>query len=328
MMSDSNEWRLSAEALADLRSFDHIEMRPGGREEILEEMSEDFPYLLVLSQHDRYQNRTVPWHWHQELEFFYVLDGPVDYATPHERLTLPTGSAGFVNANVLHMTRATDGRAGVNLLIHMLRPQLLAERGSMLWRSYVEPLTSATSVELLCSTPDDARGEGLRSGMRESFEVALAGEKGWELRLRDAISEVWLELVACAGERTGNGPAAMPHQRDERLKAMVDYVGRHYDERIGVAQIAAAAFASERECYRTFRECLGVTPGQYLRDYRIQQACRMLAHTTRPISAVADMTGVGGASHFGQEFRAAMGCTPTEYRRKWQDSNNSRQDVV
>lgn len=103
-------------------------MRPGGREEVLEGISEDFPYLAVLSEHDRYHQRSVPWHWHQELEFFYVLSGVVDYATPHELLTLGPGSAGLVNANVLHSTRAVDGRPGVDLLIHMPRPQFIAER--------------------------------------------------------------------------------------------------------------------------------------------------------------------------------------------------------
>ena len=38
-----------------------------------------------------------------------------------------------------------------------------------------------------------------------------------------------------------------------------------------------------------------MTPQQYLRDYRVQQACRMLAHTTRPMGAVAELSGLGSA---------------------------------
>lgn len=302
----------------DLKSFDHIEMRPGGREEILEDVSEDFPYLAVMSDHDRYHGRTVPWHWHRELELFYVLDGPVDYATPHERMTLSTGSCGLVNANVLHMTRATGGRAHVTLLIHELRPELLATPTSRIWRTCVEPLTATTSIELLAVSPDEGGGAVLCEAVRRSFDTVRAERDGWELRLRDELSEIWRALLDRARPRLADGPAAMPRARDERLRAMLDFVGSHYSEDIGVADVAAAAFASERECHRTFRECLGQTPAQYLRDYRIQQACRMLAHTTRPVAAVARMSGLGSASHFGQAFRAAMGCTPTEYRRAWQ----------
>lgn len=141
---------------AALASFDHIEMRPGGREEVLDGVVEEFPYLAVLSQHDRYHERTVPWHWHQEVELFYVLSGTVLYATPHERLELGPGAAGFVNANVLHMTRAVDERPGVDLLIHEFRPRLIAEPRSLLWSRYVEPLTSTTSIELFATGPDDS----------------------------------------------------------------------------------------------------------------------------------------------------------------------------
>lgn len=256
---------------AALASFDHIEMRPGGREEVLDGVVEEFPYLAVLSQHDRYHERTVPWHWHQEVELFYVLSGTVLYATPHELLELGPGAAGFVNANVLHMTRAVDGRPGVDLLIHEFRPRLIAEPRSLLWSRYVEPLTSTTSIELFATGQGDSATRGLR--------------------------------------------------------AMLDFVGAHYPERIGVRDVAAAAFASERECHRTFREALGVTPAQYLRDYRIEQACRMLAHTPRPVAAIAELTGLGSASHFGQTFRAAMGCTPSEYRHRWQYSDTRRRQT-
>lgn len=181
MTNTDAPWRPSADDLADLTGCDHIELRPGGREEIVDGVSEGFPYALVYSQHDRYQGRSVPWHWHQELELFYVLEGPVDYATSHERLTLPTGSAGIVNANVLHMTHATDDGPNVNLLIHMFRPQLLAERDCLLWRRYVEPLIRETPVELVYDVPRGPEGETALGGrVLAAFRTALARERGWE----------------------------------------------------------------------------------------------------------------------------------------------------
>ena len=80
-----------AQAWSFLSRCDHIELRPGGREEVIS-VAEDFPYLAVYSGHDRYQGRSVPWHWHQEVELFYVLSGTVEYETPHERLTFGAGA--------------------------------------------------------------------------------------------------------------------------------------------------------------------------------------------------------------------------------------------
>lgn len=191
-----------------------------------------------------------------------MLSGTVLYATPHERLKLGPGVAGFVNANVLHMMRAVDGRPGVDLLIHEFRPRFIAEPRSLPWSRYVEPLTSTTSIELFATGPGDSATRGLRETLRSSFDVVEEGAPGWELRVRDAISEVWLGFVGLLGPRLAEGPAQMPSARDERERAMLDFVGAHYPERIGVRDVAPAAFASERECHRTFREALGVTPAQ------------------------------------------------------------------
>lgn len=302
-----------------MECYDHIEMRAGGREEYMEQISEDFPYLAVLSDHDRYANKTVPWHWHQELELFYVLDGTVDYATPNAHRTLGPGAAGLINANVLHMTRAHQDADGVRMLIHEFRADFLAGAGTYLARTYVEPLLKATSLEMLVLEADDPTTEALRQRLLASFDLEREAAPGWELRMRDELSELWLGLFELARPHLGEGPASLDDERSVRLKAMLNFIGGHYPERLSVADIAAAAFTSERDCHRVFRDCLGMTPAQYLRGYRIQQACRMLAHTTRPLGQIAQMSGLGTASHFGQAFRDAMGCTPSEYRDSWQD---------
>lgn len=295
-------------------------MRAGGREEFFEEYSEDFPYLPVISRQDLFCDRSVPWHWHQEFELFYVRDGWVDYSTVHEHRVLGPGTLGLINANVLHKTCAHDGEPGVTLLIHMFRASFIAEAGSLLAQTYVEPIARATSLEMIVLDDADPATQKVRQLALESFAVAEAEPDGWELRVRNLVSELWLGFFAAVRPLLeGAGPAALEDERAERLKAMISYVSAHYDERLSVADIAASAFTSERDCHRIFRDFLGVTPAQYLRDHRIQQACRMLAHTTRPVGTIAQMTGLGTASHFGQVFHAAVGTTPSEYRASWQD---------
>lgn len=164
--------------------------------------------------------------------------------------------------------------------------------------------------------------------MLRSFEIAARRPEHWELRLRAELSEMWLMFLELAGPRLADGFVSPPSPREERLKAMMDYVGHHYAERICVRDLADAVFSSERECHRDFREGLGVTPARSLRDYRIQEACRMLVHTTRPISAVGEMSGLRSPSHFGQVFRETMGCTPSEYRRSWQEYDSAGRTPV
>lgn len=305
--------------------YDHIETLPGGREEIMQEVSSDFGYNPVRSEHDRYAGGIVPWHWHQEAELFLCERGQVVYEVPHQQTVVRPGDVGLVNANVLHSTHAKDGERGANLRIHMFRPSFIAEPASRIWRTYVEPLVEATSVGLIVARADgsDAEQELCRE-VASSFEIFEKGAFGWEIALRNRLSELWLDFLQLAGPRLAEGPAPMPRASEERLRAMLDYVGLHYFEDITVSDIAAAGFTSERGAHRTFKDELGTTPVRYLREYRVEQACRMLAHTTRPLATVAKMCGLGSPSYFAQVFKASTGRTPSQYRAEWQDSDSNR----
>ena len=64
-----------------------------------------------------------------------------------------------------------------------------------------------------------------------------------------------------------------------------------------------------------------MTPVDYIRSYRIQTACRMLAESHVPVTEVGIACGMGNSSYFGKVFLEATGYTPRQYRCKWQDKN-------
>ncbi len=109
------------------------------------------------------------------------------------------------------------------------------------------------------------------------------------------------------------------NKKDDKIKQMMAYVHEHYSGKIAVQELAAAAFLSERECFRTFRDCLHMTPVEYIRSYRLQIACRMLADVRIPITDVGYSCGLGSSSYFGKIFREYFYCTPSEYRKKWRN---------
>ena len=94
------------------------------------------------------------------------------------------------------------------------------------------------------------------------------------------------------------------------------YAQDHLTEAMRVEDLALAAHVSKRVCFRLFQEKLHVSPVEYIRSLRFQEACRLLATTAEPITQVGYACGLGSASYFGQVFRQRFGCTPAEYRRK------------
>lgn len=56
---------------------------------------------------------------------------------------------------------------------------------------------------------------------------------------------------------------------------------------------------------------------EYIKTYRLQMACQMLAKGNEPITEVASQCGLGSSSYFGKTFREEFNCTPLEYRKRW-----------
>ena len=103
---------------------------------------------------------------------------------------------------------------------------------------------------------------------------------------------------------------------NEKMKLMVTYVHEHYGEKVTIKDIAEAAFVSERECYRSFHAVMHMTPNEYIRQYRLQVACRMLTDTEESITNIAQLCGFGTSSFFGKVFREYFQMTPLEYRNQ------------
>lgn len=107
---------------------------------------------------------------------------------------------------------------------------------------------------------------------------------------------------------------------NDKIKQLMIFVHEHYTEKISVSELADSAYLSERECFRTFREALHMTPFEYIKSYRLQKACQMLAESQEPITVVSHSCGFGSSSYFGKVFRGYAHCTPYEYRKKRQDN--------
>ena len=82
-----------------------VEFKNNTREELFPEYSEKFQCISSYAEFNSHKDKFVPWHWHQELELFYVEKGMIEYYTPNSNIVFHEGSGGLVNGNVLHMTQ-------------------------------------------------------------------------------------------------------------------------------------------------------------------------------------------------------------------------------
>ena len=63
--------------------------------------------------------------------------------------------------------------------------------------------------------------------------------------------------------------------------------------------------------FRRFQRC---TIGEYIRQLRIERACRQLHASDEPLATIASAVGFSDQSHFSRTFKRLIGMTPAGYR--------------
>ena len=106
------------------------------------------------------------------------------------------------------------------------------------------------------------------------------------------------------------------------VKAAMDYISINYPLPLSVEDIAEAAGVSRTTLFRTFKAELGIPPADYLIEYRIGQAKKLLSATDISINAAARSAGYEDSLYFSRAFRKITGMSPTEYRRRVADANS------
>ena len=302
-----------------MKDIHNIEFYNGTKEELLPGFEKDFPYIASRAELDKYIECYVPWHWHRTVELFYVESGSIEYDTPKGKMLFPAGSGGMVNSNVLHMTKAISQREKNVQLLHIFDVSLLAgEQGSRIEQKYIAPVITAVQIEIIPLFPGNKEEERILKLLADSFRLS-SDEFGYEIKLREALAQIWLMLFELS--------SSMREKKDgysksnDKIKLMMIYIHEHYREKISIADLAAAAYLSERECYRVFHDCLHMTPVEYITSYRLQVACQMLAKSQETVTFISHECGLGSSSYFGKVFRKYAYCSPIEYRKKWQNSD-------
>lgn len=102
---------------------------------------------------------------------------------------------------------------------------------------------------------------------------------------------------------------------DTRLAGLMEWVRAHLDQPHDLESLSVRALMSRRTLTRRFRQLAGMSVGDWLARERLQLAQRMLEAGNLPVARIAELTGFGSVAAFRQQFRAALGVSPSAWRQ-------------
>ena len=99
------------------------------------------------------------------------------------------------------------------------------------------------------------------------------------------------------------------------VQRMQDYIERNKTEEISLSDLARASLFSPWYAYRLFRDCLGLTPTEYIRKYRLTQAAKQLRGGEVKVIDAAFDAGFSNVDTFTRAFYREFGLKPSEYMK-------------
>ena len=106
----------------------------------------------------------------------------------------------------------------------------------------------------------------------------------------------------------------------EKFDAIIDKIGKSLAKPLFVESLAAENGMSVAHFQRMFMKVIGIRPGRYIIQQRLNAASRLLETTDLGVSDIALSTGFCDQSHFTKMFKRERGITPGEYRRRHRQS--------
>ncbi len=223
---------------------------------------------------------------------------------PSQSIMVPAGCptrwrySGTVDFAVFYFPRETDGiQDRLRLLTESRKEPLL----------FGDALVSATALELVNE---------------------LSKGKGADERFMVMLTSVMLEQTYRALTTPEVGGINPRHIHFDRLQAVLRYIREHLADDLSVEVLAEQSRVSLAHFRRLFQDAMGAPPHRYILAVRLEQARKLLAMTSHPISRIAEDCGFASQSHLTARFRSAHAATPAEFRAHVKQSKATTSQIA
>ena len=278
----------------------------------------DLPVKIIHPKLSDYPGMRVMCHWHEDIELIYIVSGEMNYEINGKAVRLPENSLLFVNARQLHygFRAAADDCDFICVLFH---PSMLRVSDSLFQRT-AEPVIDNEAIGYLLFEADDTDDyRSVSRCIRETAALCEQAAPGYEWSVIGNLSRIWSVILRSCGEMPlGTDNARFEDRQIQR--EMVSYIFSHFAEPLTLKEIAAAGSVSRSKCCLIFKKYLGESPVSFVNSYRLEKSCLELRNTGRSITEIALRCGFNHSSYFTKMFQRKFGCTPSDYRQRFSDS--------
>lgn len=274
--------------------------------------------LLFPFQHYKMTNEDghlfIPYHWHEELEILYCIEGTVTLMINRSSYRLKKGDICFINREELHQLQSDDPSVFYYAYVFPLEKLQLSEHDYCQTR-FIRPLLDGTLL-FPSGLPTPAACYSLvRREIETIIRVNEEKSPAYQLMTKASLLKI---IAALAGEglfcESASDSSRTGQEEAVRIREITEWLKHHLSEPVTLELAAQQFHTSPKYFSRYFKKLFRKNFSEYICLLRIEMACMLLTTTTDSISEVACRCGFENTSYFIRKFREQTGKTPLHYR--------------
>lgn len=269
------------------------------------------PLYIRTADLSIYPGMSAPCHWHDDIEWIYILTGKMYYSINGKKILLHEKDSLMVNARQMHYGYSCQNQ-DCRFLCILFHPSLFGSNKTLL-QTYVAPVIEDADCEYLHFHANQIRGQEIAGYLEQIRCLKEGAAKAYEMQVIAVIYQLWSRLLQC-GEFIVRDNSKHGSSDLEIQKNMVSFIYQHYAEQISLEDIAASGNVSRSKCCMIFKHYMQHSPVDFLNTFRLKTSCSLLQNTEKSITEIAFSCGFNHLSYFSKQFIKNFGCTPREYR--------------
>lgn len=255
-------------------------------------------------------NKNYEWHYHPEIELVYVNGGSGKRQIGSHVSYYTNGELILIGSNLPHCGLTDRLTGNISETVIQMKPDFLGND--------FFTIPEMKKIRTLFAT---ANGGITFSGktkkkIGEKIEV-LEYQTDFQRLL--SILNIFNELANSKEVNLLNAEGfslATDVKDNDRINVVFNHVKNNFREDITLAEISSMASMTIPSFCRYFKKITNKTFVQFVNEYRLVHASKLLAEKHISITEVCFECGFNNFSHFNKSFKAFTGQNPSEYRNQ------------
>jgi AraC-like DNA-binding protein len=267
---------------------------------------DDLPVNIRIAEVEEY-----PLHFHQDIEFVYVLKGEINLKCGYFTYRITEGNVFTVNGREVHGLYRTDQDNIVALI----------QIDNYYFSHYFSRL-SGSCFRTFTNDQNDDRLDALRSYFINILLEFLKREPGYKRQIIDLIIRLISYLDEFFHYFSFENKVVVNARNDnpltvERLGRIINYIYEKHAEKITLESLSRLEHLSTYYISHLITEGTGMSFREFLCFARVEFSEMNLLDTNKKINVIAQEAGFSATSYYIKYFRKWFGMTPDEYRKKY-----------